>query len=235
MSIFLYILLAVVLIITAILMLRLRVRARLDSNHRLLFVGLGRSGPEMDFVKQEGVFKLFGITIKHFKMGEEEKQKEEREKREEQEGKEKPSEEAAAAKKQPKKPGRIRRLGSRRELMDFARTVISATWKYLVETVKSLIVEQFEGEIEGGFDSPHLTGEAYGYYQAIIGAVPALAGRFNYIPDWNGPSLTGSLRVSVALPLYRFAYQTLRYWLRLPLRKIIKLAIGKKKGEQDVK
>ena len=205
-------------------MLRIRVRARLDSEHRLLFVGLGRSGPEMDFVRQEGVFKLFGMTIKHFKMGEEEEQPEE-----------KPVEQPEKAKKARKKPGRIRRLGSGREAIDFALVVIKATWKYLVGTVKSLIVEQLEGEIEGGFDSPHLTGEAYGYYHALMGAVPALAGRFNYIPDWNGPSLTGSLRVSVALPLYRFAYQTLRYWLRLPLRKIIKLAIGEKKGEQDVK
>ena len=224
MSILLYILLAIVLIIGAILMLRIRVRARLDSEHRLLFVGLGRSGPEMDFVRQEGVFKLFGMTIKHFKMGEEEEQPEE-----------KPVEQPEKAKKARKKPGRIRRLGSGREAIDFALVVIKATWKYLVGTVKSLIVEQLEGEIEGGFDSPHLTGEAYGYYHALMGAVPALAGRFNYIPDWNGPSLTGSLRVSVALPLYRFAYQTLRYWLRLPLRKIIKLAIGEKKGEQDVK
>ena len=226
MTILLYILIAIVLIIAAVLMLRLRVRARLDSDHRLLFVGLGRSGPELDFVKHEGVVKIFGVTIKHFKLGEEEKEEEaEREK----------AAETKEAKKARKKPGRIRRFGSRRELIDFARVVLKATWKYIVGTVKSLIVEQLEGEIEGGFDSPHLTGEAYGYYQAIMGAVPALAGRFSYIPDWNGPSLTGSLRVSVALPLYRFVYQTLRYWLRLPLRKIIKLAIGKKKGEQDVK
>jgi len=228
MTIFLYILLAVVLIIGAILMLRIRVRARLDSEHRLLFVGLGRSGPEMDFAKQEGVFKLFGITIKHFKLGEAEEEEEVPEEVQ-------AAEKAKKAKKARKKPARIRRLGSTGEVIDFARVVLKATWKYLVGTVKSLIVEQFEGEIEGGFDSPHLTGEAYGYYHALMGAVPALAGRFNYIPDWNGPSLTGSLRVSVALPLYRFAYQTLRYWLRLPLRKIIKLAIGEKKGEQDVK
>ncbi len=225
MSIFLYILLAVVLIIGAILMLRIRVRARLDSEHRLLFVGLGRSGPEMDFVKHEGVFKLFGITIKHFTLGEEEEQPAE----------EKPEEKAEEDKKKRKKPARIRRLGSRREVIDFALVVLKATWKYFVGTIKSLIVEQLEGEIEGGFESPHLTGEAYGYYHALVGAVPALAGRFTYIPDWTGPSLTGSLRVSVALPLYRFVYQTIRYWLRLPLRKIIKLAIGEKKGEQDVK
>jgi hypothetical protein len=106
---------------------------------------------------------------------------------------------------------------------------------YLKIIVKSLAVEELQGEIEGGFDSPDLTGRAFGYYRAVLGAVPALAGHFRYYPVWTGAVFSGSLRLAVVLPLYKMLYRTLLLVFRLPLRKIIKVAIGTKKGEQDVK
>ncbi|MCP4684479.1 MAG: hypothetical protein GY867_03425 [bacterium] len=102
-----------------------------------------------------------------------------------------------------------------------------------MDLLRASIIEQAEGEIEGGFDSPDLTGQAYGFYSAAMGAAPALAGRFRYVPDWTGASFSGAARLTVALPMYRLAARTTVLIWRLPIRKIVKLAIGEKGGVQD--
>ena len=69
---------------------------------------------------------------------------------------------------------------------------------------------------------------------AALGAVPAIAGRFRYIPRWDQQYFGGSVRLSLAIPVYRIALRTIVFIYKLPLRDLIKLAIGKKKGDQDV-
>ncbi len=220
----LYLLILILVAGTVVLLLRMRVRCTIDGDDRRLFVGLGRSGGEFDFVKGRGVFKLFGLRVKDFDLA----RKAPAEVREKPEPEEKPEAE--------KKP-RTERVRSRKRVLEVAKKSLRPSWDYLVGLLRSLILEEMHGTIRGGFDSPDLTGQAYGYYQAAIGAVPALAGRVSYVPDFTGQSFSGDFRMSVALPVYRLVYRTTRYLFALPLRKLIKLAIGTKerdKGEQDV-
>ncbi len=214
----LYFILILSLLIVALMLLRLRLRATISSERRLLFVGLGRSGPEFDFTSKTGQIRLFGLNIKTISLIEEEGRKK------------KPK------KKREKKP-KERKAGRKRSPGDFLKvmpSVASAAWNYFVSLLKSIIVEQLEGEIEAGFDSPDTTGTAFGYYQAALGAAPAVVGRINYIPRWDGAMFDGSMKVSLAIPVYRIVFTTLVFVYKLPLRDLIKLAIGKKKGDQDV-
>lgn len=213
--------LAVILTLAVLfLTVRLRVKLNLGSERKLLFVGLGRSGPEFHLGEKRGELKLFGRHIKSFETG---KRKKSDEKLEEEAEKEK------TAKK------KTRRKRSIRDILAIVPQSSKALWRYFVELLKATIVEQAEGEIEGGFDSPDLTGQAFGFYQAALGAVPALAGRFRFTPDWTGASFSGAARLTVALPMYRLVGHTLLLIWRLPVRKIVKLAIGEKGGVQDGK
>jgi hypothetical protein len=90
------------------------------------------------------------------------------------------------------------------------------------------VIEELNGTIKAGFESPNVTGQVFGYYQAARGALPAMAGRFTYIPVWNEEVFEASFRASVAIPLYKIIYRNLVFILNLPLREIIKLTIGKK-------
>ena len=114
-------------------------------------------------------------------------------------------------------------------LTDSARPL----WSFSAGILRNIAIEEAQGEIRAGFDSPDLTGIAFGYYSAAAAAVPAMAGRLRFTPDWQGPSFAGKARLTVALPLYRLAARTIVLLFRLPLREMIKVAIGKKKGGQD--
>ena len=81
-----------------------------------------------------------------------------------------------------------------------------------------------------GFESPYLTGELYGYYHALIGAVPALAPRLRFYPDWTGQSFAGSARLSLAIPMYALLYRTGLMICRIPIVKTIRLVREHKKG-----
>ncbi len=203
--------------VTAICLLNLRVRFELSGDRRLLFIGLGRTGPELDFVRGRGVFRLAGIRVKTFAIGER-----------------KPSK----PKKKPEKPRRAKPLKkATRPLRDILRVgtkCLGPVGAFLTGILKSVAVERLEGQIEVGFESPDLTGRVFGYYQAALAAVPGVVGRVRFIPDWTGASFGGSARVAVALPLYKLLARTAVLIYRLPLRELIRLAIGKKKGEQDV-
>jgi len=61
-----------------------------------------------------------------------------------------------------------------------------------------------------------------------------VVGRVQFIPDWIGPSFSGTARVSVAIPVYKLLLRTIVLTYRLPLRDLLKLAIRKKKGVSDV-
>jgi len=218
-----YLILIIIVLIGSVLLLNLRVRLEVDDTRRLVFIGLGRSGLEFDFAGKISHLKIYGFRIKSFKQVKKEKEAAvEKEKTEKEKVEKKP-------------PRKVPRQRSPRDMIKILPQCSRPLFKYFIDIVKSLAIEELKGEIEGGFDSPDLTGRAFGYYQAMLGAVPALAGHFRYYPVWTGAALSGSLRLAAVLPLYKMLYRTLILTFRLPLRKIIKVAIGTKKGEQDVK
>ena len=208
----------IALLLSAILLLRLRVRFELGSGRRRLFVGLGRSGPQFDFVRRVQMVKLFGWTLwsKPMKVTDDS------------DAPEAPPDDKK--KSRAKKPGRVRSI---REILAAVPAISNALWHYSIGLLKSVIVEELEAEIEAGFEAVDLTGQAFGYYQAALAAAPTVMGRIHYTPDWTGASFAGQARVSVALPLYRLVICTLKLIYQLPLRRLVKLAIGKKRGGQD--
>ena len=215
-----YFIAAFIILLGSVLLLNIRIRIELDKDRRLLFFGLGRSGAEYDFLSKINRLKLFGLKLKTSKPAAKPKTKT-------------PKVSAEVKKETPAKPKK-KRERPLRDIISIAPQCLRAAGLYMLDLVKSAAVEEFEGEIEGGFDTPDLTGQAYGFYRAVLGAVPALAGRFRYYPDWTGASFTGAVRIAVVLPLYKLLYRSLVLVFRLPLRKLMKLAIGTKKGEQDV-
>ena len=130
---------------------------------------------------------------------------------------------------------RPRRSRSVMTVLDILPQSFGALWRYFVGLLSAAIIEQAEGEIEAGFDAPHITGQVYGCYQAALAIAPTLVGRVKYTPVWSGRSFSGALRVSIAWPVYRLIWQTVLLIWRLPVRKFVKLAIGEKKGDRNVK
>lgn len=106
--------------------------------------------------------------------------------------------------------------------------LIKAFWKYSISLVKSITIEQLEGEINAGLGEPHLTGYAYGFYQATLAGIPAVNKKFKFNPDWTGLSFSGALHASVSIPVYRIIYRTIVLVFQLPFRELIKMAIGRK-------
>ncbi len=206
-----------VIAVTLPLLLRLRLRAQWGTKRRLVFVGLGRSGPEVDLAKKMGAFKMFGITLKRFSL------KSEPEK--EDETKKKPKAKKA------RKPRRQRSWSQVRELVP---VVARESGSFLKRILSAVVIEELQGEVRAGFDSPSDTGTAYGYYQAAVAAAPSVVGRVRFEPVWEGASFAGSAKVAVALPLYKLVWRIIVLALRLPLREIYKLAIGTRKGGHDV-
>jgi len=65
-----------------------------------------------------------------------------------------PSKAVSKAEKKPKKPGR------KRSIVDFISILpesLTALWKYFVGLLKAAVIEEMEGQIEAGFDSPDIT------------------------------------------------------------------------------
>ena len=227
--ILLYILIALILLLAALLMLRLRVRVQLSGERRLLFVGLGRTGPELDLVRRVGEIRIAGITVRRFVMVDDDREAATTDEA----AKASVSDRIARATKHAKRTRSSRRVNVR-EILDLVPSVTKALWRYSVGLLKSVIVEQAEGEIAGGFDEPDLTGRAYGYYQAALAAAPGMVGRVRFVPDWTGASFSGSMQISVALPLYQIVGRTIALIWRLPIMKIIRLVRDMRKGEDNV-
>lgn len=205
----------IALLFAAILLLRLRVRFELGGGRRILFVGLGRSGSELNFTERVQTIRLFGWTLWSGPMKAADES-------------EIPPDDKKKTKR--KKPRRVRPV---REMIEAVPAISSAMWHYSIGLLKSVIVEELEAEIEAGFEAVDLTGQVFGYYQAALAAAPGVMGRVRYTPDWTGASFDGKARVAVALPLYRLVMCTLTLIYQLPLRRLVKLAIGKKRGGQD--
>ncbi len=206
---FWYILLILILIATAVLMLRIRIRVVWGNGNKLLFLGIGRSGSELDFINKKGRICLFNVKIKEFSLEKEiEKEKKEPDK------------------PKAKKPPKPKKYRSIKDTLSVFPVLIKELFSYLKNILSSLIIEEMEADIEGGFDSPHLTGQVFGYYQAALAAVPGVMNRIHYYPDWTGESLIATAKATVALPLYKLVWRTIVLLWRLPLRDIYKLAIG---------
>jgi hypothetical protein len=215
-----YLLAAIFILGVTVLLLRVRLRLELSPERRILFVGLGRTGPEFDFIKREGVLKLFGLRLKRFSLE-----------------KSLPAEHRIQTPSTPESetpPSAPPRHRSWRLLLKIIPQFLSAFWQFAVGILKATIVEQAEAEIEAGFDTPDVTGQVFGFYQAALATVPTLFTRISFMPNWTGRSFSGSARLSLAWPVYRLLWQTILLIWRLPKREIWKLVIGEKKGVRDV-
>ena len=212
----------VIVLFAAFLLVRLRVRVEISPERRTLFVGLGRTGPEVDFINREIRIRLSGFSVKRFSLDHPERH----------------AKIVAPEKRLTPRAAKDTKPSRRRSVSMALQALpqgLNAMWKYFVGLLKATIIERAEGEIEAGFSAPHITGQVYGCYQMALAAVPALAGRFQFVPVWTGPSFSGRLNVCIAWPVYRLAWQTALLVWRLPKRKLYKLAIGEKKGVQYVK
>lgn len=225
-----YFILALLIVLTAILLLRLRVSFEISQHRRLLFVGLGRSGPEFDFANHVTHVKVLGKTVKSIRREKQPPSERVRQERVRAISKAHEVEREKLQRADTAEPEHPKRT---REALDVLRYNSRAVWEYLKSLWHAVIIEELDGHIQGGFDAPHLTGQAYGYYHALIGAMPALAGRFQFTPIWIGPSFAGNMRVVVALPLYVLVYRTIVLMVHLPLRRIWQLFKAKRKGVQD--
>jgi len=211
-----YILTILLIIVIAVMLLNIRIKAIWSSTRKWFFVGLGRTGIEFDVILKKGVFKLAGIPIRRFDTISD---------------KEKKIRKLSSQKKATDKPAPSRRQRSWRLALQILPKCSKELISYFVNILKTLVIEELEAELEGGFDSPDMTGTAFGYYQAALAAVPSIFSRIRYVPDWTSASISGSARLSIAMPLYKFIWRTVVLIWRLPLRKVFKLAIGTKKGE----
>ena len=212
MSNFVIILSAAFFLIALLTLFRLRVKLDLYPNVKTLFAGLGRSGIRIDITGKTRSFLFAGRTIKTFST-------------EKKPDKKTAEDKTKTVKKQ--KPSRQRPF---KKIAVLIPATLKALGSYIFSILRSAAIEEFDGEINAGFGPPHITGAAFGFYQATLAGIPGISGRFKYIPDWNGLSFQGQLRLSVSIPLYRLLFRTMVMLWQLPLRELIKLAIGTKKA-----
>jgi len=221
----LYAITIIVVLIACFLLLRLRFSGELTEKRRLLFLGIGRSGLQIDFNSHVSRIKLCGWTVRSLKHDSGAKLN-----GEDRTGPIKAVKITKAELGSGKRPGRKRGELHLRAWLEIGLQVLRALRRYVIDLLRSVIVEEAEAEIRAGFESPHLTGEAFGYYHALIGAVPALAPRLRFYPDWTGQSFTGSARLSLAIPMYALVYRTGLMIIRLPLIRLMKMVREQRKG-----
>ncbi len=209
-----YIFVSIFILVVIISLLHIRLKFEFGTDNNLLFIGLGKTGPEFDFKNKTGIIKFAGLKLKSFSFSKSKIEKK------------------AKSKKIKKIKKRTRPF---KDILKIIPNLLNSLWNFFVGLLKSVTVEEFQGQIEAGFESPDNTGLLFGYYQAALNAVPSVVGRVTYTPVWDEASFAGSVRGSFALPIYRIIFQTFKLAVSLPLRDIIKLAIGKKEGGQDGK
>ena len=193
-------------LLTAFLLLRLRIRFDLSEQQRRLFVGLGRSGLEFDLKNHERHLKLMGLSVRH-------------------------SPTRSAAPSPPTKPPRSRlpQGVDWGNMSTHLPQILRACFAFLRGSWKSTRIEQCEGELRGGFGSPDLTGQMFGFYLALASAIPG-GSRFRFVPLWYASPFTGQIQVAVAMPLYALIYRFCVLMIQLPKRALLRTALHKKKG-----
>lgn len=210
MSSLLVVALIVLLSLVLITLLHIRVRLSIESNLKTLFVGLGRTGVLTNFTDQTRSIIVSGKSLKTS-----------------------PIEEELLKPKKEKPAKKSKRTRPFSDIVAIIPDTFRAFGKYIYSVVKSIIIEEFGAEVKVGLPDPYLTGIAFGYYQAAVGAVPFLGRHFKFTPDWNEVSITGGLKTTVSIPLYKIIYRTTVLVFGLPLRKLVKLAIGRKDRKQN--
>jgi len=218
-----YIVLIIIAVIGILLFVRIRLRMEFTPDQRWLFAGLGRTGIKHDFISTDTTILWCGLPVR--KKSPKGKKPVDADQKTKDRAK-------IVSRKKPRSDGRRER--SKRQIAWVIKRSIPALWKYGIGLLRSIIVEQLEARVAGGFDSPHLTGQVFGYYQAALATAPSVVGRVQYDPDFTGASLSGTAKASVALPLHQLLLRTVILVAELPLREIVRLAIGKKKGDSDV-
>jgi hypothetical protein len=115
------------LVLAALLLVRLRLRVDLTAERRVVFVGLGRTGPEIDFVHREMRLRLSGIRIKSFPLDRETSEPE--------------TTKVSASKHQ---VGRASTKPKRRRsflaVLEIVPQSLAALWKYFVGLLKAAII-----------------------------------------------------------------------------------------------
>src|SRR5574341_2306490 len=202
MSSLLVVALIVLLSLVLITLLHIRVRLSIESNLKTLFVGLGRTGVLTNFTDQTRSIIVSGKSVKTS-----------------------PIEEELLKPKKEKPAKKSKRIRPFSDIVAIIPDTFSAFRKYVYSIAKSIMIEEFEIEVKAGFPEPHLTGMAFGYYQATIATVPWIGEHFKFIPDWNGGSISGGFKTTVSIPLFKIIYRTTVLVFGLPLRKLVKLAI----------
>ncbi len=205
---------ALIIIIALTLLLKIRLKLQLEEMHKIAFFGLGRSGVSYDFISHRIVLQLFGKKVKELSTESE-------------------TEKVEKVRKTTKisdKPKRVRPLA---DILKLIPKSSQAFYKYTISILKDIIVEELEGQVSGGFDSPDITGQLFGYYQAAYYAVPSVVGRVQYYPNWVEASFDANLKASVAIPLYKIMYRSIILFFSLPLRDILKITIGRKERSHD--
>ena len=226
----LYILLIVLGLFTLLLLLRLRLRVYIDDGRRLISFSYATARIEANIRENEGTASFLGITLRRFPLVKDESEKKKKQgKKEEAEQENGPGPLRKLARSFREKKGRLTVI----DLLAVAPQITWAHARLFADIFGDTTVEQLDVDIEGGFEYPHLTGQMLGYYHALVGAVPMGPVRISYVPDWDGAPFTGSVRASLALPLYRLLYRLLRYLFRLPIMNIVKRMRRNRKGESN--
>ncbi len=211
-----YMITVLIIIIILTLLLKLRLKLQLEDATKIAFFGLGRSGISYDFNLHQMTLFLFGKKIKELSTQTKTEKKTEVKKTSQEPNKEKPK--------------RVRPL---KDILALIPKSSKALYTYSISILKSIVVEELEGQVTAGFDSPDITGQFFGYYQAAYYAVPSVVGRVQYQPNWTEASFDANLRASVAIPLYKIMYRSIILFFSLPLRDIIKITIGRKERSHD--
>jgi hypothetical protein len=216
----LYVLVILVALLVGLLLLRLRLTLDLTEERKQLFVGLGRTGPEIDFDQKIGRLKFAGMSVKQFSLEQSTKCKKETRKQET------PTKEDSESKSK-----RV----SISEILSLLSKSMIPLLRYFVHLFKKTKMEHFDGSFVLGFDDPSQTGRVYGYYQAAAAAAPATIGRIRMQPDFTEERIEGSLSVSFALPVYNLLGATTRLLWQLPIKEIVRMTIHRKTGGKHVR
>ncbi|MFZ1683561.1 MAG: hypothetical protein WAU88_05450 [Candidatus Zixiibacteriota bacterium] len=210
-------------LIVITLLLRIRVGCDLGPEKKLVFARIGRTGSEFDFTTKTMIIRLFGMRIKEVvisgakKTGSAETVAE-------------PASDSGVPQSQPTTKPKVTKVRPLSLLLEIISESSKALWHFVVGILKGIIVEEAQGELSVGFDSPDVTGKAFGYYHAVAWAAPSLANRISITPVFTEKVMTGKARVTLALPVYVLVYRTGRLIANMPIRKIIRYSRGIQKG-----
>jgi len=222
-----YVAVAILILLVAVLLMRVRIRLEQSVHRGTLFFGLGRSGLLFDFRVRQLSLRLFGLRLKSFSLRPR-------------------TPEPSAPQAPPSQTGapqagrtvsratvkRRRRLPALGDLWQLLSRSAGAFADFFFGLLADAIVEQADGEVVAGFESPHLTGQIYGCYQAALAIAPSVVGRIGFVPVWTGPTFDGSFRLAVAWPVYRLGWRAIKLVVRLPIRTIVRMAISSREGKE---